>query len=49
MENLSAVSATLRELTQKGVAWSWEVHHQEAFSELKQRIANGSTLKFHDV
>ena len=39
VQNLSAVSAPLRELTQKGVAWSWEVRHQEAFNELKQRIA----------
>ena len=48
-QNLSAVSAPLRELTQKGVAWSWEAHHQEAFNELKQRIANAPTLKFYDV
>ena len=49
VQNLSAVSAPLRELTQKGVAWSWEVRHQEAFNELKQRIANAPTLKFYDV
>ena len=49
VQNLSAVSAPLCELTQKGVAWSWEVRHQEAFNELKQRIANAPTLKFYDV
>ena len=49
VQNLSAVSAPLRELTQKGVTWSWEARHQEAFSELKQRIANAPTLKFYDV
>ena len=49
VQNLSAVSAPLRELTQKGVAWSWEVCHQEAFNELKQHIANALTLKFYDV
>ena len=49
VQNLSAVSAPLRELTQKDVAWSWEARHQEAFSELKQCIANAPTLKFYDV
>ena len=49
VQNLSAVSTPLRELTQKGVAWSWEVCHQEAFNELKQCIANALTLKFYDV
>ena len=49
VQDLSAVSAPLRELTQKGVAWSWEVRHQEAFNALKQRIANAPTLKFDDV
>ena len=49
VQNLSAVRAPLRELTQKGVAWSWEARHQEAFSELRQRIVNAPTLKFFDV
>ena len=49
VQNLSAVSAPLRELTQKGVSWSREARHQEAFNELKQRIANAPTLKFYDV
>ena len=46
VQNLSAVSAPLHELTQKGVAWSWEARHEEAFNELKQHIANAPTLKF---
>ena len=49
VQNLSAVSTPLHELTQKRVAWSWEVRHQEAFNELKQRIANAPALKFYDV
>ena len=49
VQNLSAVSAPLRELTQKGVAWSWEARHQKAFSDLKQCITNAPTLKFYDV
>ena len=49
VQNLSAVSAPLRELTQKGVTWSWEACHQEAFNKLKQRIANAPTLRFYDV
>ena len=49
VQNLSAVSASLRELTQKGVAWSWEACHQDAFNEFKQRIANVPTLTFYDV
>ena len=49
VQSLSAVSAPLRELTQKGVAWSWEARHQEAFNELKQRIANAHILKLYDV
>ena len=32
VQNLSAVSAPLRELTQKVLAWSWEAHHEEAFN-----------------
>ena len=49
VQNLSAVSAPLRELTQKDMAWSCESRHQEAFSELKQHIADAPTLKFYDV
>ena len=49
VQNLSVVSAPLRELTQKGVVWTWEARHQEAFNELKHRIANAHTLKFYDV
>ena len=49
VQNLSAVSTPLCELTQIGVAWSWEAHHQEAFSKIKQCIANAPTLKFYDV
>ena len=48
LQNFLAVSEPLRELTQN-MAWSWEVRHQEAFSELKQCIANAPTLKFYDV
>ena len=49
VQNLSAVSAPLCEITQKGVAWSWEARHQDAFNELKQRIANTPTLTLYDV
>ena len=44
VQNLSAVTAPLRELTQKSVAWSWETCHQQAFNELKQHIANAPPL-----
>ena len=47
VQHLSAVSALSRQLTQKGVAR--KTRHQEAFNELKQRIANTPTLKFLDV
>ena len=49
VQNLSAVNAPLHELTQEGVAWLWEASHQEAFSELKQSIANAPALKFYGV
>ena len=49
VQNLSVVSVPLRELTQKGVAWSWETRHQEDFNVLKQHITSAPTLKGYDV
>ena len=46
-QNLSAVSAPVCDLTQKDVAWPWEMRHQEAFIELKQHIVNAPTLKLY--
>ena len=46
--NLSEVSAPLRELLKKDLAWSFDTPHQQAFQELKLLITNSPVLKYFD-
>ena len=46
--NLSEVSAPLRELLEKNVAWSFDTPQQQAFQELKLLITNSPVLKYFD-
>jgi hypothetical protein len=47
--NLSKMTAPLRELTEKGVAWSWEERHARAAKKLKQVLTKTPVLKFYDA
>lgn len=47
--NLSEVAAPLRELTHNNVHWCWMDHHNKAFNNIKDKIANAPTLKYFDV
>ena len=46
--NLSEVSAPLRELLEKNVAWSFDTPQQQAFQELKLLITNSPVLEYFD-
>ena len=49
MPNVSKITAPLRELTEKGVAWSWEERHQEAFENAIRAATSALLLKYYDV
>ena len=46
--NLSEVSAPLRELLEKNLAWSFDTPQRQAFQELKLLITNSPILKYFD-
>lgn len=46
--NLSEVSAPLRELLVKNVAWHWEDPQEESFNKLKQLASQAPVLGFYD-
>ena len=46
--NLSEVSAPLRVLLEKDIAWSFDTPQQQAFQELKLMITNTPVLKYFD-
>ncbi|KAL1394795.1 hypothetical protein pipiens_000341, partial [Culex pipiens pipiens] len=47
--NLSQVTAPLRQLLQKDVAWRWETDQQHAFESIKELLSTLPVLKFYDV
>ena len=47
--NLSKLTDPLRKLTEGGVEWSWEPHHQKAVDDLKCLVTRAPVLKFYDV
>ena len=47
--NLSKITAPLRELTEKGVAWSWESRQKQAFKEAIRVATRAPVLKYYDV
>ena len=44
--NLSALTATLRQLLQKDSDFQWFSEHQQAFDKLKELICNAGTLSY---
>ena len=46
--NLSEVTTPLRELTKKGVEWSWSEAAEQAFEKLKFLVSSSPTLKMFD-
>ncbi|XP_041469952.1 uncharacterized protein K02A2.6-like [Lytechinus variegatus] len=47
--NLSEITAPLRQLTQKNIAWHWEPEHADAVDALKKKITSAPTLKLYDA
>ena len=47
--NYSTVVAPLSDLTKKGNIWKWEEKEKDAFSILKESMANWQMLKYYDV
>ena len=46
--NLSSVAASLRDLTKREVAWSWNANHSTAWESVKQIIKENTQLKLFD-
>ena len=46
--NLSTVAAPLRDLTRKGVAWTWDAIHKEALRQVKDLVSSPAMLKLYD-
>ncbi|XP_055690611.1 uncharacterized protein K02A2.6-like isoform X3 [Lutzomyia longipalpis] len=49
VRNLSNLTAPLRELMRKEVAWDWTVTHDRAFAALKDALKSPPVLAFYDV
>lgn len=49
IKNLSSLTAQLRELVKNGVAWVWEITHENAFLALKEVLKTPPVLAFYDV
>lgn len=49
IQNLSELTAPLRELLNKDTAWSWQEPQQKAFETIKKVITSTPVLKFYDV
>ena len=47
--NLSAITAPLRQLMEKDVAWTWEQHHEQAVERLKSIVAKATALRYYDA
>ena len=48
IENMSNISAPLRELLEKDVDWHWDERHSAAFNQLKTAITSAPVLKYFD-
>ncbi|CAB4045661.1 Hypothetical predicted protein, partial [Paramuricea clavata] len=47
--NISDVTAPLRELTKKNVAFHWLETHEKAFRDLQNSLTDPATLRYYDV
>ena len=47
--NLSEITALLRQLTEKQVAWHWDGKYAKAMETLKRIITSAAVLKLYDV
>lgn len=48
ISHLSTITAPLRELLKKNIAWVWENRHDDAFNVLKQQLIKHPILQFYD-
>lgn len=48
LPHMSQVSAPLRKLLEKDIAWHWETEQIESFQKLKQLATNTPVLAFYD-
>ena len=44
----ATISAPLRQLTKKGIQWSWNAEHQEAFEEIKRILSSERVMTYFD-
>lgn len=49
VENMSSITAPLRELTKNDVPFEWKTEHEEAFNELKSIIKSKPVLAYYDL
>ena len=48
IQNLSAKTHILRQLTRKGAPWQWEQEHRDVFEQLKQEVCQETVLAHYD-
>ncbi|KAI7789539.1 hypothetical protein IRJ41_010502 [Triplophysa rosa] len=48
IKDFSTITAPLRELTKKGKQWQWTETHQKALQDLRNTLANATTMLYFD-
>jgi IS1 family transposase len=45
----ATITAPLRELTKKNIAFKWENRHQKAFEQLKKKLTSTPVMEYFDT